>query len=891
MLNTFRTILFIGLFVLPFHAACQIIEVSGTVVDQDSGEPMPYANIQVAGGGLGTSTNSLGAFVLKIPDAYADGTVLVSFIGYQTKRLAIPTIQKRITVLLAPDRTNLPEIVVTPPNVLELVKQAFLKVPENYNLDPHVRTGFLRDRTLSDGKFVGFKEVLFEVYARGRKRRVGLLKGRYAEDKKLKSQVHHSTYNSIQPIWGNLPGEYLMLEIDRPKNKGIEDYYDFIWRKSININGEEVMVIDFDQKDGLRKSLLKGKLYIERSSLAFVAMDLNLSPKGKKFLKTNRGWNGGRSGRFPLKMMLKEQQIYLQYEKSEGKWYLKTATWNLSSEIRHQFFWYDGGTANLDYQSERVMTSTDFTNTPSQVDSLLEHSALSIHEMELKVGEENYEEAFWGAYNYLRSDLDFNQVAAKMNENNIAWEKEMKAKLLAEFARKKKSRSAKKFGEDLVYFKDMMEQTHPGLFWYTTEKQWNKMIEEAESYVRIIKEERDFDKLISALTAKIDCGHTDVLPAKSWEDYQNFYGKKLPLKLMFANGRAYTMGNPCAASEPVHIYELSTINKQSVPGLIQEFKNYISTDGANETYKEYVLQEEFANLYARYINTPESFEIDGVDQIDGTKFGCSINARVGGHEAVTPKESLYDYSIDNKRKLARLRIRSFEDDPLEETGFATFLNIFFQKLREKATEHLIIDLRNNRGGNGEFGALLFSYLTNAPFQYLERLSVATIDPRYLNRLTFEQVSLLEAVPDYLDNIRSEDDIFLYTDHRNLGTQEPSSFNYSGKIYVLINGGTYSTAAEFSAIVRSNKRAVFIGEESGGGYFGNSSFGTPVFELPNSKIRIQVPLAKLEMAVDDDHPKGKGVLPDYPVKYSIAEMGQQIDKEMAVALRLIDESLR
>ena len=61
----------------------RIIEVSGTVTDAQTGEPIPAANVIVLGTTIGTSTNAEGEYSLNIPD---DAEILqFSYLGYVTE--------------------------------------------------------------------------------------------------------------------------------------------------------------------------------------------------------------------------------------------------------------------------------------------------------------------------------------------------------------------------------------------------------------------------------------------------------------------------------------------------------------------------------------------------------------------------------------------------------------------------------------------------------------------------------------------------------------------------------------------------------------------------------------------------------------------------------------
>jgi len=122
-------------------------------------------------------------------------------------------------------------------------------------------------------------------------------------------------------------------------------------------------------------------------------------------------------------------------------------------------------------------------------------------------------------------------------------------------------------------------------------------------------------------------------------------------------------------------------------------------------------------------------------------------------------------------------------------------------------------------------------------------------------------------------------------HPNWGTQQPSKPTFAGKVYILINGNSFSTTSEFLSHAHARKRAAFLGEGSGGGYYGNTSGPGAFLTLLNSKLQAYVPLMTYYMAVRDYKASSHGVVPDYPVQYTINELREGKDKELALALEL------
>ncbi|MBS3742267.1 MAG: TonB-dependent receptor [Bacteroidales bacterium] len=85
----------------------QQIEVSGTVTDAETGDPLPGVNIVVQGTTTGTTTDMDGQYSIEAP---ADATLLFSFVGYQEQNIAING-QQKIDVTLQQAVTELEEVV------------------------------------------------------------------------------------------------------------------------------------------------------------------------------------------------------------------------------------------------------------------------------------------------------------------------------------------------------------------------------------------------------------------------------------------------------------------------------------------------------------------------------------------------------------------------------------------------------------------------------------------------------------------------------------------------------------------------------------------------------------------------------------------------------------
>ncbi|MBN1158640.1 MAG: carboxypeptidase-like regulatory domain-containing protein [Bacteroidales bacterium] len=119
------------MFLLPAMANAQekkLIQLTGKVTDELL-RPLPFAHILILDDYRGAITNNYGSFSLVVEE---NDTVLVSSVGYKSKRLHIPeghpTNFMNVDVILQMDTLFIQEAVIYPWRTYEEFKQAFLNL-------------------------------------------------------------------------------------------------------------------------------------------------------------------------------------------------------------------------------------------------------------------------------------------------------------------------------------------------------------------------------------------------------------------------------------------------------------------------------------------------------------------------------------------------------------------------------------------------------------------------------------------------------------------------------------------------------------------------------------------------------------------------------------------
>ena len=87
----------------------------------------------------------------------------------------------------------------------------------------------------------------------------------------------------------------------------------------------------------------------------------------------------------------------------------------------------------------------------------------------------------------------------------------------------------------------------------------------------------------------------------------------------------------------------------------------------------------------------------------------------------------------------------------------------------------------------------------------------------------------------------------------LAEQESAANHFQGQIYVLIDGGCFSTCADVASVVKFNNLATsFIGQTTGGGATGNTSGASYTFRGIHTGISVNIP--KMENILLPTFPK-------------------------------------
>jgi len=398
--------------------------------------------------------------------------------------------------------------------------------------------------------------------------------------------------------------------------------------------------------------------------------------------------------------------------------------------------------------------------------------------------------------------------------------------------------------DDFTALRTAFEKKHPNIYLYTPKQRLDSMFDSLYIHIDRPMTMVEFYRHVTLLSSLIKDGHSYILPSDESRSLNNKNEKFFPLHVSWIEGKLYAdmncTGDSTAITDGVQIL---SINGVPAADVMQQLLERQVRDGNSETYAVWILNNWFREYYSYIFGYPAAFVIEY--KINNAAATVTHTIPALGKDSISyymhkkyaariaeKKEGQGVFLETNKTlETAILTIRTFDDDILREDysqNFRSAIYGYFEKIKKDDMHTLVVDLRDNQGGDPENGILLLSWLLDTPFTMIYKGPSA-------------------------------------------GVHKPVKEPYKGKLYVLINGGSFSNTAMVSSCLDSFKRAIFVGQETGGNKYILSGDAEDI-ELPATKIHCQVSTIPYVLRPDYKMANsGHGIMPQYTITPDILDI--------------------
>lgn len=428
------------------------------------------------------------------------------------------------------------------------------------------------------------------------------------------------------------------------------------------------------------------------------------------------------------------------------------------------------------------------------------------------------------------------------------------------------SLTAEAINADVDYFYQALQAAHPDLYRYLPRQEFDAAIESIKARASELTL-RQFYNELNWLSAQVGCGHLLISYPTGIEKYLGKYVFYPPLHLVLRDSHLVVKKTLL----PTYNFDdarVTAINGIPVDTLLKKISLYVTHDGYNKASNVWMLEQGWFNeLYLRFLTDSNTYHYtlqtltdSGWAQqhvaLDGFDYK---RMKLPRKKPAKPKPQL-QLKFDEDTYSAILTLKSFDPVAIKrgKQKFHKFLRESFWLIAQENPEQIVIDLRNNEGGNSFYPEALISFLSKEPFRLYRKMEI-----RYAFNSNYPLVKI--------KGKRAYKKMDKHGMPSANGNKQMPQFTgrfapgfpmaYTGNIYVLVNGGTYSAASELACYLKDRMGATVVGTETGGscdpvtaGMYGKAT-------LPNTGIVVNIPLITFEKDLKAAPQPGRGLSPD------------------------------
>jgi hypothetical protein len=429
--------------------------------------------------------------------------------------------------------------------------------------------------------------------------------------------------------------------------------------------------------------------------------------------------------------------------------------------------------------------------------------------------------------------------------------------------------------EDFNYMRSQIQNKGTVIYLYNTKKETDQYFDSLYQYIKEPMTDIEFFRFIAPIQAFIKDVHTSITPGStirtSFFENQHLF----PLYVELIHEKVFIEENLSSNPALNDHQEITSINGIPMETIIHTCSLMLPREGYDTGHPLFWLNKNFSYYYYFMYGSSETYQLElktkeGLKQME-TVQGMSIEAIWEIDDKLNPAaESRNVYTkVNDSLKTVILTINTFDDKVIEANHKASFRKLIraeFDTILKTGYSNLIIDIRNNDGGNSGDGKKVMKYLLKTPFEMKKSVRV-------------------------VKNKREEDLMkrtrpALYGQFQR-GTYKPHKVGFDGDVYVLVNAGSTSAAVVFAATLDRHNRVTFVGTEMGGNpvVMGGGLWDN-VKNTPNTKISFSLG-NKLNILDNLELNSGHGLIPDHVVEKSYEDFLAGKDSQMLFTLKLIE----
>jgi Peptidase family S41 len=451
--------------------------------------------------------------------------------------------------------------------------------------------------------------------------------------------------------------------------------------------------------------------------------------------------------------------------------------------------------------------------------------------------------------------------------------------------------SAPEVRADFKQLYDELRESHADLYARRSKVEFDALYTQMRSEFDHSMKLPDIQQAFQRFAAYGRVAHARIDEASAaYERFRSEGGKAIPLHIRVKNGRSYVAMNLSTNKRISVGDELIAIAGEHFSALLPLLGTHISAD--NDYLRDTMMEHQFPRLLWQQLGAKRQFKVR-MAKTDGRQYLTEILAisRVQTEAALMQQPSTFELSWDKREarmlaaQVAYLRPGPFYNnddaatDPWDNRTFVRFIDEAFVSFNKAGAKRLLIDLRDNPGGDNSFSDAMLAWFADKPFKFCAEFRIRQ------SRAAIE--SNAKRLPDSPAGSISHQLAAAYAAHK-LGdyfafpmplTSPHKDRRFKGKVYMLINRHSFSNTVNVAALAQDYGFARILGEETSDLA---STFGAmEQFTLGRTGIVVGFPKAFITRP--NGNLTARGVVPDVAIETPIISTSVDVVLQRALVL--------
>ena len=381
-------------------------------------------------------------------------------------------------------------------------------------------------------------------------------------------------------------------------------------------------------------------------------------------------------------------------------------------------------------------------------------------------------------------------------------------------------------------------------------------------------------------------------PVEEWEAFRKHGGKAFPLYLRVVDGLVYVGDDYSGRDDIAQGDHVVSVNGEPALAWLGRMRAYVSADNDYMAWSQ--LETQLPLLAWMALGEVDEFELV-LTRPSGTQARVAVHAlsRAGFEGAAAKRSPSFepDWSAREARMseggVAYLRPGPFYDNrpeaatPWDTAAFRSFIDQSFGSFIAGDARSVLIDLRDNPGGDNSFSDLMVAWFAGKPFRFSP-----AFDIRVSEAATDSNRQRLESIGGDKDSTSAQLAMAYAGKAPGSRVAFPIALvdprpgeRFAGRVYVLVNRHSYSNTVLVAAIVQDYGFGRILGEETAD--LASTYGALEKFTLPDTGIEVSFPKARILRPSGDT--QARGVVPDVTIATPLTASTRDVVLERALEI--------